>query len=86
MLCLIEFLLYAKLHFNKCAVYAVAPAVVPPEEHFPSVGYFHKSMPSHRDTPPQKIAGSSIYEYLMFIFFSANDLFHIFIPFVLCSA
>ncbi|KAM8730870.1 rotatin isoform 3-T3 [Acanthopagrus schlegelii] len=33
-----------------------APAVVPPEEHFPNVGYFHKSMPSHRDTPPQKIA------------------------------
>uniref|UniRef100_A0A671XHA6 Rotatin n=1 Tax=Sparus aurata TaxID=8175 RepID=A0A671XHA6_SPAAU len=30
--------------------------LVPPEEHFPNMGYFHKSMPSHRDTPPQKIS------------------------------
>ncbi|XP_044032478.1 rotatin [Siniperca chuatsi] len=33
-----------------------APTVVPPEEHFPKMGYFHKNMPSHRDVPPQKIA------------------------------
>ncbi|XP_070783994.1 rotatin [Enoplosus armatus] len=33
-----------------------APTVVPPEEHFPKMGYFHKSMPSHTDVPPQKIA------------------------------
>ncbi|XP_019132082.2 rotatin isoform X1 [Larimichthys crocea] len=33
-----------------------APAVVPPEEHFPKKGYFHKSMPTHTDVPPQRIA------------------------------
>nr|CBN81897.1 Rotatin [Dicentrarchus labrax] len=33
-----------------------APTVVPPEEHFPKKGYFHKSVPSHTDAPPQKIA------------------------------
>ncbi|XP_031137959.1 rotatin isoform X3 [Sander lucioperca] len=33
-----------------------APTVVPPEEHFPQMGYFHKSMPSQTDVPPQKIA------------------------------
>ncbi|XP_067433989.1 rotatin [Thunnus thynnus] len=32
------------------------PTVVPPEEHFPKMGYFHKSMPSPADLPPQKIA------------------------------
>uniref|UniRef100_A0A8C4I6X8 Rotatin n=1 Tax=Dicentrarchus labrax TaxID=13489 RepID=A0A8C4I6X8_DICLA len=32
------------------------PTVVPPEEHFPKKGYFHKSVPSHTDAPPQKIA------------------------------
>ncbi|KAA8580820.1 hypothetical protein FQN60_013778 [Etheostoma spectabile] len=33
-----------------------APTVVPPEEHFSQMGYFHKSMPSQTDVPPQKIA------------------------------
>ncbi|TMS09062.1 Rotatin [Larimichthys crocea] len=33
-----------------------APAVVPLEEHFPKKGYFHKSMPTHTDVPPQRIA------------------------------
>ncbi|KAL7373427.1 hypothetical protein ABVT39_006513 [Epinephelus coioides] len=33
-----------------------APAVVPPEEQFPKMGFFHKSIPSHTDVPPQKIA------------------------------
>ncbi|KAM9337415.1 rotatin [Symphorus nematophorus] len=32
------------------------PTVIPPEEHFPEMGYFHKSKPSHTDVPPQKIA------------------------------
>ncbi|XP_044195829.1 rotatin isoform X1 [Thunnus albacares] len=32
------------------------PTVVPPEEHFPKMGYFHKSVPSPADLPPQKIA------------------------------
>ncbi|XP_056289869.1 rotatin isoform X3 [Pseudoliparis swirei] len=33
-----------------------APTVVPPEDHFPKMGYFHKTMPSHMDVPAQKIA------------------------------
>ncbi|KAK5850243.1 hypothetical protein PBY51_014509 [Eleginops maclovinus] len=33
-----------------------APADVPPEDHCPKMGYFHNSMPSHTDVPPQKIA------------------------------
>uniref|UniRef100_UPI0037E73CA0 rotatin n=1 Tax=Semicossyphus pulcher TaxID=241346 RepID=UPI0037E73CA0 len=33
-----------------------APAVVPPEEHFPETGYFHKKMLNHREIPPRKIA------------------------------
>ncbi|XP_038583057.1 rotatin [Micropterus salmoides] len=33
-----------------------AATVVPPEEHFPKMGYFHKSIPSHTYVPPQKIA------------------------------
>ncbi|KAM4606021.1 rotatin [Polymixia lowei] len=32
------------------------PPVPPPEDHFPKMGYFQKSMPSHTDVPPQKIA------------------------------
>ncbi|XP_042255169.1 rotatin isoform X2 [Thunnus maccoyii] len=32
------------------------PTVVPPEEHFPKMGYFYKSIPSPADLPPQKIA------------------------------
>ncbi|XP_042366374.1 rotatin [Plectropomus leopardus] len=39
--------------------HATAPTaltVVPPEEHAPKMGFFHKSMPSHTDVPPQKIA------------------------------
>ncbi|XP_074478622.1 rotatin isoform X2 [Sebastes fasciatus] len=32
------------------------PTVVPPEDHFPNMGYFHKSVPSRTDVPPQKIA------------------------------
>uniref|UniRef100_A0A667ZIX4 Rotatin n=1 Tax=Myripristis murdjan TaxID=586833 RepID=A0A667ZIX4_9TELE len=30
--------------------------VSPPEEHFPITGYFQKSMPSHIDAPPKRIA------------------------------
>ncbi|XP_031705992.1 rotatin isoform X1 [Anarrhichthys ocellatus] len=33
-----------------------ASTVVPPEDHFPKMGYFHKTMPSHTDVPAQKIA------------------------------
>ncbi|XP_070708807.1 rotatin [Pempheris klunzingeri] len=32
------------------------PSAVPPEECFPKMGYFHKSMPSHTAVPPKKIA------------------------------
>ncbi|XP_010773834.1 rotatin-like [Notothenia coriiceps] len=32
------------------------PTDVPPEDHCPKMGYFHKSMPSHTDVAPQKIA------------------------------
>ncbi|KAM7369970.1 hypothetical protein PAMP_011257 [Pampus punctatissimus] len=32
-----------------------SPTVVPPEELLPKIGYFHKSMPSPADFPPQKI-------------------------------
>ncbi|XP_033988316.1 LOW QUALITY PROTEIN: rotatin [Trematomus bernacchii] len=32
------------------------PADVPPEDHCPKMGYFHKSMPNHTDVAPQKIA------------------------------
>uniref|UniRef100_A0A671XHB5 Rotatin n=1 Tax=Sparus aurata TaxID=8175 RepID=A0A671XHB5_SPAAU len=37
-------------------VYSHVQRTTAPTEHFPNMGYFHKSMPSHRDTPPQKIA------------------------------
>nr|XP_046227277.1 rotatin isoform X2 [Scatophagus argus] len=33
-----------------------APTVVPPEEHFPKMGYFHTSIQNHTDVPPQRIA------------------------------
>ncbi|XP_053198646.1 rotatin [Scomber japonicus] len=32
------------------------PIVVPPEEHFPKMGYFRKNVPSPTDLPPQRIA------------------------------
>ncbi|KAG7225112.1 hypothetical protein INR49_014568 [Caranx melampygus] len=32
------------------------PAVIPPEEDFPKMGYFHKSLPNTTDVPPHKIA------------------------------
>ncbi|KAI9523199.1 hypothetical protein NQZ68_029204 [Dissostichus eleginoides] len=32
------------------------PTDVPPEDHCPKMGYFHKSMPNHTDVAPQKIA------------------------------
>ncbi|CAK6971229.1 rotatin [Scomber scombrus] len=32
------------------------PTVVPPEEHFPKMGYFQKNVPSPTDLPPQRIA------------------------------
>ncbi|XP_018529520.1 LOW QUALITY PROTEIN: rotatin [Lates calcarifer] len=32
------------------------PTVFPPEEDFPKMGYFHKSIPAHTDVPPHKIA------------------------------
>ncbi|XP_033935709.1 rotatin, partial [Pseudochaenichthys georgianus] len=32
------------------------PTDVPPEDHCPKMGYFHKGMPSHTDVAPQKIA------------------------------
>lgn len=39
-------------------VSVLEPAVTPPDEQFPKMGYFNKSMPSHTDLPPQKIAGT----------------------------
>ncbi|XP_056220936.1 rotatin [Seriola aureovittata] len=33
-----------------------APTVFLPEEDFPKMGYFHKSLPAHTDVPPHKIA------------------------------
>lgn len=57
---LIKCLKYVKGYFNKSGVSAVAATVVPPEEHFPKMGYFHKSIPSHTYVPPQKIAGTNI--------------------------
>ncbi|XP_039982476.1 rotatin isoform X2 [Xiphias gladius] len=32
------------------------PTVVSPEDDFPKMGYFHKSVPAHTDVPPHKIA------------------------------
>lgn len=56
---LVTFFRYPNGYFNnKCDVSAVVPTVVPPEEHFPKMGYFHKSMPNPTDLPPQKIAGT----------------------------
>ncbi|XP_071341447.1 rotatin isoform X2 [Trachinotus anak] len=31
------------------------PIVIPPEDDFPKMGYFHKSLPTHTDVPPHKI-------------------------------
>ncbi|XP_041817044.1 rotatin isoform X2 [Chelmon rostratus] len=46
---------YSCLHGQRTAT-PTAPAIVPAQEHFPKMGYFHKSMPSRTDVPPQKIA------------------------------
>uniref|UniRef100_A0A8C4NW54 Rotatin n=1 Tax=Dicentrarchus labrax TaxID=13489 RepID=A0A8C4NW54_DICLA len=37
-------------------VYSHGQRTTTPTEHFPKKGYFHKSVPSHTDAPPQKIA------------------------------
>lgn len=76
-LCL-EFVAYKIELNNKCGVSVVVPTVVPPEEHFPKMGYFHKSVPSPADLPPQKIAGTfnalfQISWYVGFQFFYCLD-------------
>ncbi|XP_076577654.1 rotatin [Chaetodon auriga] len=46
---------YSCLHGERTTA-PTAPTIVPPEEDFPKMGYFHKSMPDRTDVPPQKIA------------------------------
>lgn len=43
---------------NKCGISVVVPTVVPPEKHFPKMGYFQKNVPNSTDIPPQRIAGT----------------------------
>lgn len=55
------------------------PTVVPPEEHFPKMGYFQKNVPSPTDLPPQRIAGTfnalfQISQYVGFQFFTPQTL------------
>lgn len=72
----IKCLQYVKWYFNKSGVSAVAPAIVPAQEHFPKMGYFHKSMPSRTDVPPQKIAGISFWMLDVNNFFYALLFLH----------
>lgn len=61
-----------RFSINPC-VSAAAPTVVSAQEDFPEMGYFHKSMPSNTDIPPQKIAGASCLK--MFMWHYVHEIF-----------
>lgn len=45
-----------------------------PDEDHPKMSYFHKNKPSQADVPPQRIAGTSVFESIVYVFLFRDDI------------